>query len=264
MRLVSGREFTREDHDGGRRVAIISQSLARRYFQGRDPIGQELKLGAAASANPWLTVVGVVSDVTSFWFDENPRPIIYLPFSQNPLRTFYLAVRTSGDPMQAVGAVASEIKRSDKSLAVAKIKSLNQFINEQISGVRVAADFAFFLVIISLLLAITGVFGMTTISVTQRTREIGLRMAIGAQPRRVRAMVVVRSLKLVAIGIALGLPLSIATSASMASFLWGVGRFNLLAMAGQILLLVAVGLISSYVPAMRASTINPVQALQCE
>jgi putative ABC transport system permease protein len=262
IRVLNGRGFGKEDNVDGRPAVIISQRLAQRYFHDRDPIQQEIKLGPPTSKEPWLTIVGVVGDINGFWFEAEPQPMIYLPYTQNPKRTTYLAVRSSDDPMAVVGVVSNEVRKIDKNIAISLIKPLNEVITEQLSGVRVAADFSIGLVLTSLLLAMAGVYGMATFTVTQRTREIGVRMALGAKQRDVRMMTIKNALKLAMIGVAVGLPLSLALSISMASFLWGVGSFNAITLMGQILLLVIVGILGSYLPARRASRIEPVQALR--
>jgi putative ABC transport system permease protein len=263
IRVLNGRVFGKEDQAETRPVAVISQKLAKQYFSNRDPLEQQIKLRTAASADgPWLTIVGVVSDISGYWFEQGPQPMIYLPYTQNPRQTTYLAIRTSGDPSAFVGSVSNEVRKIDKNTAIAQIKPLNEVIAESLSGVRVAADFAVGLVITSLMLALAGVYGMATFSVTQRTREFGVRMALGAQQRDVRMMTMKSAFKLAMIGVGIGLPLSLGLSISMASFLFGVGKFNVISLAIQILLLVTIGLLGSYLPAKRASSIEPVQALR--
>lgn len=264
IRVLKGRGFGKEDTPDSRPVAVITQKLAQRYFQDRDPIQQEIKLGPPTSKEPWLTIVGVVGDINGFWFEPEPQPMLYLPHQQSPRRTTYFTVRSSGDPLAIAGAVSNEIRTIDKNVVISQIKPLNEVITEQLSGVRVAADFSIGLVLTSLLLALAGVYGMSTFTVTQRTREIGVRMALGARQRDVRMMTIKNALKLAMIGVALGLPLSLALSISMASFLFGVGSFNVVTLAGQILLLVVVGIMGSYIPAKRASSVEPVQALRHE
>jgi predicted permease len=264
IKVVKGRAFGEEDTLDGRPAAIISQKLAQQYFQDRDPIQQEIKMGPPTSKEPWLTIVGVVSDINGFWFDPEPQPMLYLPYQQTPKRTTYLTVRSSGDPLAIVGAVSNEVRNVDKNIAIADIKPLNNVITEHLSGVRVAADFSIGLVITSLLLALAGVYGMSSFTVTQRTREIGIRMALGARQRDVRMMTIKNAVKLAMIGVAFGLPLSLALSIAMASFLWGVGSLNFIALLGQVLLLVVVSILGSYIPAKRASDIEPVQALRHE
>jgi ABC-type antimicrobial peptide transport system permease subunit len=259
--VLNGRVFNAQDRVDSRPVAVISQKLAQQFFPGRDPIEKQIRMGTTPDA-PWLTIVGVVSDIGGYWFESAPQPMLYLPYPQSPRRTTYLAIRTTSDPMAIVSSATNEVRKIDKNIAIARIKSLNEVITESLSGVRVAADFAVGLVITSLLLALAGVYGMATFSVAQRTREIGVRMALGATQRSVRMMTIMSALKLATIGVAIGLPLSLALSISMASFLFGVGKFNLITLGFQILLLVTIGLLGSYVPARRASSIQPVQALR--
>jgi putative ABC transport system permease protein len=264
IQILKGRGFGNEDTLDSRPAAIITQKLAQRFFQDRDPIQQEIKLGPPTSKEPWLTIVGVVADINGFWFEPEPQPMIYLSHQQNPRRTTFLTVRSSNDPLAIVGAVSNEVRMTDKNIAISHIKPLNEVITEQLSGVRVAADFSIGLVLTALLLSLAGVYGMSSFTVTQRTREIGVRMALGARQRDVRMMTIKNALKLAMIGVAVGLPLSLALSIWMASFLWGVGSFNVITLLGQILLLVIVGIMGSYIPAKRASSIEPVQALRHE
>ena len=262
IKVLQGRGFGKEDTLDSRPVAIITQKLAQRYFPARDPVQQEIKLGPPTSKGPWLTIVGVAADINGFWFEPEPQPMLYLPHQQNPKRTTYLAVRSTADPLAMAGPVSNEIRSIDKNVVISQIKPLSEVITEQLSGVRVAADFSIGLVLTSLLLALVGVYGMATFTVTQRTREIGVRMALGARQRDVRLMTIKNALRLALIGVAVGLPLSLALSISMASFLWGVGSFNMITLLGQILLLVLVGILGSYIPAKRASSVEPVQALR--
>ncbi len=264
MHVLNGRLFGEEDRVDSRPVAVISEILAKRYFPGRDPLEQQIKLGTPTSNDPWVTIVGVVPDIARYWFEKGPAPMLYLPYTQNPKRTTYLTIRTTGDPTAIVGSASNEVRKVDKNIAIANIKSLREVITEALSGVRIAADFSVGLVITSLLLALAGVYGMATFSVAQRTREFGVRMALGATQRSVRMMTIKSALKLALIGVGIGLPLSLGLSISMASFLWGVGRFNPITLAVQILLLVFIGLLGSYLPAKRASSIQPVQALRQE
>jgi putative ABC transport system permease protein len=263
IHIIKGRGFGSEDQPDGRPTVIVSNKLAQLYFPGRDPLAQEIKMGTPTSNDPWMTVVGVANDISGYWFEQEPAPMLYLPYTQNPKRTTFLAIRTaSGDPMSVVPSVSNEIRKIDKDIAISYVKPLNEVITEQLSGVRVAADFSVGLVITALLLAMAGVYGMATFTVAQRTREIGVRMALGAKQRDVRMMTIKNALKLALIGVAIGLPLSLGLSISMASFLFGVGSFNVVTLAGQILLLVIVGILGSYLPAKRASSIEPVQALR--
>jgi putative ABC transport system permease protein len=262
VNALNGRLLGEEDRVDSRPVAVISDRLAKLFFPGRDPIEQQIKIGVAKESDPWVTIVGVVPDIARYWFEKGPAPMLYLPYTQNPKRTTYLTIRTTGDPLAIVGSASNEVRRVDKNIAIAKIKPLNEVITEGLSGVRIAADFAVGLVVISLLLALAGVYGMATFSVVQRTREFGVRMALGAQQRDVRMMTMKSAMKLALIGVCIGLPLSLALSISMASFLWGVGRFNVITLAVQILLLVTIGLLGSYLPAKRASSIQPIQALR--
>ena len=264
IQLLNGRELADQDDENARKVVVISEVLARKYFPNQDPIGQEIKIVSGSSSGAWLSIVGVVSNVNTFWFDQEPRPTFYVPYSQDPRPSMYVVARTSGDPVTGAAAVVNEVRQADQKLAVYDVKPMNDVITEHLAGVRIAVDLIILFSSVALILSATGVYGVVAFFVTQHTHEIGVRMALGALRRDVYAMVIKRGLMLVGIGIVLGLPLSFGLSIAMASFLFGVGAFNPLVIAGLAGLFVAIGVMSSFIPALRASTVDPVNALRYE
>jgi len=262
--IIKGRAFSASDVDGETRVAVISETLARRYFPNDDPIGWRVKVGAAESAAQWHTVVGVAGDVSRFMFDRETQPMLYLPNQQYPDRGAYLVVRASGAPMTAVPAVRAQIAALDDKLPLYEIKSHEQVIADQMAGLRQVAAWMGMFGALALALAAVGVYGVMAYAVSQRTREIGVRMALGARPRDVFRLIVGQALKLAALGLAIGLPVALALGKVMAGALFGVVALDPMTFVGFTLLLTAVALLAGYLPARRAMRVDPMVALRFE
>ncbi len=261
--IVKGRAFSGADGEDAPRVAVISEALARRYFPNEDPLGRRVKVGAAESA-PWHTVVGVAGDVSRFMFDRETQPILYLPNQQIPDRGAYFIVRVSGEPMSAVSAVRAQIAALDDKLPLFEIKSHEQAIDDDLAGLRLAAALMAMFGAMALALAGVGVYGVMAYAVSQRTREIGVRMALGAQPRDVLRLVVGQALKLAALGLAIGLPVALALGQLMAGALFGVVALDSMTFVVFTLLLTGVAALAGYLPARRAMRVAPLVALHYE
>ncbi|HEU0180063.1 MAG TPA: ABC transporter permease [Blastocatellia bacterium] len=261
--IVKGRAFSVTDEEDTPRVAVISEALARRYFPNEDPLGRRVKVGAAESA-PWHTIVGVAGDVSRFMFDRETQPILYLPNQQIPDRGAYFVVRTSGEPMSAVSAVRAQIAALDDKLPLFEIKSHEQAIADDLAGLRLAAALMAMFGAMALALAAVGVYGVMAYAVSQRTREIGVRLALGARPRDVFRLIVSQSLKLAALGLAIGLPVALALGRLMAGALFGVVALDPLTFVGFTLLLTGAALLAGYLPARRAMKVDPMVALRQE
>jgi putative ABC transport system permease protein len=261
--IVKGRAFSVTDEEDAPRVAVISEALARRYFPNKDPLGRRVKVGAAESA-PWHTIVGVAGDVSRFMFDRETQPILYLPNQQIPDRGAYFVVRASGEPMSAVSAVRAQIAALDDKLPLFEIKSHEQAIADELAGLRLAAALMSMFGAMALALAGVGVYGVMAYAVSRRTREIGVRLALGARPHDVFRLIVGQSLKLAALGLAIGLPVAFALGRLMAGALFGVVALDPLTFVGFTMLLTAVALLAGYLPARRAMKIDPMVALRCE
>jgi len=261
--IVKGRAFSGADGEDAPRVAVISEALARRYFPNEDPLGRRVKVGAAESA-PWHTVVGVAGDVSRFMFDRETQPILYLPNQQIPDRGAYFIVRVSGEPMSAVSAVRAQIAALDDKLPLFEIKSHEQAIDDDLAGLRLAAALMAMFGAMALALAGVGVYGVMAYAVSQRTCEIGVRMALGAQPRDVLRLVVGQALKLAALGLAIGLPVALALGQVMAGALFGVVALDPMTFVAFTLLLTGVATLAGYLPARRAMRVAPLVALHYE
>ena len=262
--LLKGRLFTDQDDVDTQPVALISETMLRRFFPNEDPIGKRVKIGPVGSNSPWLSIVGVVGDTKTFFFDREPRPIIYLSDMQSPWQRLYLTVRTQGDPKAAVTAIKEQIYQLDRDQPVSEIKTMDEAIDDNISGVRVAAGLMAFFGIIALILSAAGVYGVMSYTVTQRIHEIGVRMALGAGRGTVLRLIIRQGLSLVAIGLAIGIPAAFALNRFLTSILFSGAKFGVSTFVGITVVLVMAATFSSYLPARRAATVDPIRALRSE
>jgi putative ABC transport system permease protein len=262
--LREGREFTNADAADRPQVAIISESLARRFWPGESALGRHIKMGRDDEPSPWLTIAGVVSDVTYQIFDRNPPYAIYLPYQQQSYADTYLVVRTTSDPRGMIPAIRGSVASVDPDQPVYDAMTLERVISNAIVGLSYVAANMGILGLIALVLASVGVYGVMAYAVTERTHEIGVRLALGARPRDVMRMLISRGLVLTAIGIAIGLPLTFALARLLASLLFGVSATDLISFGGGAAALAGVALLACYFPARRAMRVDPMVALRYE
>jgi predicted permease len=243
-------------------VAVISESVARRYWQ--DPkraIGSVMHIGGYAF--PPMTVVGMAGDVKD-WFTGQGEETIYLANAQMPQRSMGLLLRTRIDPVKAAPAARRQLQSVDHNQPIYDIKSMEQLLDEQTSGVRLAAVMMGVFAIIALFLAVSGIYGVVAYSVAQRTQEIGVRMALGARAGNVRALVIGQALRLAALGLVIGVLVSYLAARLMSSMLYGVIDPDPYTFVGLAAILAASALLAGYFPARRATRIDPMVALRCE
>jgi len=262
--LRDGRVFRESDGADSERVAIISEDTARRYWPNSTALGRKIKLGAADSKEPWLTVVGVVENVRYNWFLTIERPAIYRPYTQVGRAWTYVALRTSGDPMALVAGVRHRIATLDAELPVFEAMTLEKVISESVLGLAYVAVMMTVLGAIALVLACVGVYGVMAYAVSERTREIGIRVALGAGRRDVLRMVIGRGVIVTGIGLSIGFVLSLALARLLASFIFGVSATDWQIFGGISLALAAAAITACYIPARRATGIDPVEALRYE
>jgi putative ABC transport system permease protein len=261
--LRDGRVFTDSDSDSTQPVAVISRSLAGRYFAGENPLGKKVQV-AGSKPEVWLTVVGIVEDVRYNWIQKDALPTLYRPYRQNPTYYTTVVLRTDDNPAKFTSAVRSKIAAIDPDLPIYEVKPLSQVITESIVGISYVAAMMAGIGIIALVLATVGVYGVMSYSVSERTHEMGIRMAMGASQGAINRLVVGNGMLLTAIGIAIGLPLAFALARALSSLLFGVTASDPFAFIGLPLILGAVAFLASYLPARRAVRIDPLTALRYE
>jgi putative ABC transport system permease protein len=261
--LRDGRAFTDSDADQTQRVAIISRSLAQQYFPGENPLGKKVNV-AADKSDVWLTVVGVVDDVRYNWIQKYDVPTLYRPYRQNPTHYTTVVLRTGGDPLSVVSAVRSKIAEIDPNLPIYQVKPLDVVITESIIGITYVAAMMAGIGIIALVLASVGVYGVMSYSVSERTHEMGIRMAMGASGSSIHRLVIGNGMLLTVIGIAIGLPLAFGLARALSSLLFGVSATDPFAFIGLPLILASVAALASYIPARRAVRVDPLTALRYE
>jgi len=265
-RLLAGRDFSGSDGWEAPPVAIISELTARRYWPGADPLGRRFRRSAEPTSDdaPWLTIVGIVSDVKQSWFDKEIRPALYLPYSQAPRPKMTILLRTSNDPMNLTGAARAQILAVDRDQPIDDIKTLARLFSDEMSPFRFAAALMLVFGAIALTLSAVGVYGVMSYAVSQRTHEIGVRIALGAQTGDVLRLIVGQGIRTAILGLAIGAPLALGLSRVMASRLFGVVALEYAVLFGFVALLGLVALLSSYLPARRATRVDPLIALKCE
>jgi putative ABC transport system permease protein len=260
--LRRGRLFSAQDDATAKRVILINEAFARRFLPGEEPIGLRLDLGGGEKEAQ--EIIGVVADVKNDDVDEAVDPIVYSPYAQNPWSTMSLVIRGTQDPTQLASAVRSEVQALDPNLPVSNIKPVRQMIDERISPKRLMTYILGVFALIALLLASVGIYGVMSYAVTQRTREIGVRMALGAQAVDVLKLVIRNGMAMALVGVAIGLAGAYALTRLLANLLFKVAPTDLVTFAAVSVSLIVVALIACYVPARRATKVDPLVALRYE
>jgi putative ABC transport system permease protein len=262
--LLKGRAFGEQDGPEAPPVAILSDSTARRFWPGEDPIGKRVKLGPSDADGPWMSIVGVVSDVKQYWFDREPRLTLYLPYRQSAGLRMWILIRTSGDPESLVAAARAQVSGLDKDQPIFEVRTLAEVVRQSVAFVRISAALMVSLGSLALLLSALGVYGVMSHHVSQRTREIGIRLAVGASRSEILRLIVRQALKLTAVGLAVGLPLAVALTRLMTSALFGVVQPDVVGLVGIALGLAGVAVFASFLPARKAAGVDPLIALRHE
>ncbi|MDQ3805394.1 MAG: ABC transporter permease, partial [Acidobacteriota bacterium] len=266
--VLRGRAFAESDTAEAPRVMVVSRAMAERHWPGEDAVGKRLKVGPPDSPNPWATIVGVVGDVRHGELSNEMEPEMYAPYAQE-WRGFTsprdLVVRTSaGDPLSLAAAVREAVWSVDKEQPVSNARTMEQVLSESVSRQRLHMLLLGTLAGLALALAALGVYGVMSYAVAQRTHEIGVRMALGAQARDILRMVVGQGMLLGLAGVAAGLAGAFALTRLMASLLYGVTATDPPVYAAVALLITGVALLACYLPARRATRVDPMEALRHE
>jgi putative ABC transport system permease protein len=265
--LMRGRFFTDKDKDAAH-VIIINEEMAKHYFPQQDPIGKRLQTGDPDPKAPWETIVGVVGNVKYSGLDSPPTPQLYVPFNSADwlgwAHSMYLAVRTSGNPSSLVPDIRHALGSLDKDIPLANVASMDQLLEKSVAEQRFRTWLLGGFAALALLLASVGIYAVISYSVGQRTREIGIRMALGARPQDVLRLVLSQAAGLAAIGVLIGMVGAFALTRTMSSLLFSVSASDPMSFAGACLILISVALLASFIPARRATKVNPVAALRYE
>jgi len=267
IQLVQGRQFAEQDRLDSPAVAVISETMARRHWPGEDPLGKRITPGSPTSTDPddWITIVGVAKDVRQFGLDAEPRPQMYLTYVQAGFfAPRHLVVRTEVEPLSLAGTVRKTVWEVDKDQPVSNISTMEDVLSESIARQRFSMLLLGIFAAVALVLAAVGIYGVMSYTMAQRTHEIGIRMALGAQRRDVLKLAVGQGLKLVLIGVAVGLALALALTRVMSSLLFGVSATDPATLITISLVLISVALLASYIPARRATKVDPMIALRYE
>ncbi len=262
--LRQGRLLSDQDGPNAPPVVVISETMAHQNWPDQNPLGKHIQMGRPEAAQPLRTIVGVVGDVQPVPLDHNPAPTAYLPFAQQPESTSAFVVRTSGDPQALVGAINTQLRAVDAEQPAYDVRSLEQVVSDGLSGIESSARMMLTFAICALILAAAGIFAVMAYSVTQRTHEIGVRVALGARRLDMLALVVGGAMKMAAIGLGIGLLLALLLTRALSSVLFGVVQIDIVTFALLTFLLALVAALAAYIPARWAMNVDPVVALRYE
>ncbi|MGH7553555.1 MAG: ADOP family duplicated permease [Longimicrobiales bacterium] len=262
--LLMGRDVGQQDLREGLQVAIVNQAMVRRYWANEDPIGKRFKFGDLESDNPWITVIGVAGDARRTAPDRDARPSAYMPHTQLPVGGMMLLIRSNTDPLRLAAPIREAVRALDSSQPVAQISTLESMLAERLAQRRLTTLLAGLFSAVAILLALVGVYGVLSYAVAQSTREIGVRIALGAEVRDVMRMVFRRVSVLLTGGLGLGLLGALLATRALGSLLYGVGVLDPVTFALAPLLLGAVALFACYLPARKATMVDPAVALRAE
>jgi putative ABC transport system permease protein len=262
--LRQGRFLSDTDGPDQPQVAVVDQGFVQRFFPGHDPLGKLIKIGAEDSKTPWAQIVGVVGDVHYEPYDRQEMPTVYMPYQQSPTDLVFLTIRTNRDPSSYAAAARAQIARIDPDQPVFDITPFQKVIENHLLGLSYVATMMTLMGVIALLLASIGVYGVMAYAVTERTHEIGVRLALGAQPREVLRLVLRRGLILTFVGLIIGLPIAFGVAQLMSNIIYGVSAADLLTFGGIGALMCIITFLACYIPARRAMQVDPMIALRYE
>ena len=264
MPIVAGRDFSAEDNEDAPKAAIINQSAAARLWPGQTAVGRQLSVAWSGTTTVPLTVIGVVRDARIFGDPPSPRPELYVPFSQDPRSAMSLVIHTSRPPLGFASAISDVLHSFDRAATVSDVQTMDQIVTDSVASQRFNARLFSILGALALILAVIGIYGVISYGVAQRTHEIGIRIALGAQRRDVLLIVIRGGLLLAAFGIAAGIAAALALTRFLSAFLYGVTPTDPFTFAAMAILLLLTALAACYIPARRATRVDPLTALRHE
>jgi putative ABC transport system permease protein len=262
--LLAGRDFDAYDLPGSQQVAIVSRGFAQRFLPGENPLGKRIKQSGPGFGDHWMQIVGVVGNVKFLGLAADTEAAYYMPHAQSGGSRLFLVVRAKGDAAAFAGPIRSAVQSIDPEVTLAQTSTMEEALDQSITLPRFDAALLALFAGIALALAAVGIYGLIAYSVAQRTREIGVRMALGANRRQVVAMILRQAIVLAAMGVALGLAGAIGLSRFLETMLFGVGTTDAVTFAGAAGLLILMALAATFAPARRATQISPVEALRYE
>jgi predicted permease len=261
--LISGRYFDERDSTDSAKVAIVDEGFRDHFLPGQDPIGKRLKLGTQTSDAPWITIVGLVKSVKQYGLDAQPRITCYFANSQFTRSNMYFVVRAA-QTAGLLNAVAGEVRALDPELPLYEVNTMEQRVTGSLGRRRFSMVMLGGFAVLALVLAVIGIYGVVSYSVAQRTHELGIRMALGASPADVFRLVMRQGMALTVAGVALGVGGALLLTRLMASLLYGVESSDPMTFASVAVLLTAVALLAQFIPALRATQVDPILALRHE
>ncbi len=264
IRLMQGRRLDQNDTPDSTRVCLISQALARQYFPGRDPLGKRIRFGGYEEDSPWWTIVGVTSDIRHGWEHRTSRPTFYLPYQQAPDARFDVLVETKGDPDALIPGVRSIVRRIDPQQPIYGAMTLKRLFEINVFGMEYLAGLMTLFGALALVLATVGIYSVIAFAVAERTHEIAVRIALGAAKSNVLWLSLKRALNLFVAGVPIGLLLAVGLARVIGSLIYGVSTTDMDAISIAVLALAGAGLVASYIPARRATKVDPMEALRYE
>jgi len=264
IQMVRGEQFSDRDTADVQGVAIINDVAANKYWPGEEPLGKKIKRGRAESKNPWVTIVGIVASGNQNSLREVAQPEIYTPYLQNTTPKFTLVARTSSHPSTIVPSIRKEVWATDRELPVSNMQLMDELISNSVAQPRFYVILLSVFAGLALVLAAVGVYGVMSYSVTLRTRDIGLRMALGARPVDIFKHTLGQALVLALIGLGIGILLAITSTRVMSSLLYEISTTDPRTLGATAIILLVVALLASYLPARRATKVDPMVALRHE
>jgi putative ABC transport system permease protein len=265
--ILKGRDFEERDEHKSMPVIIVTESFARQFFPGEDPIGKRIQPGISTWDDEKSTmreIVGMVADIRSRTLDTEPKPAYYLPQSQVPFTQLIAVVKSGNDPKSLAGSITREVSALDVELPVFGVKTMGEYISSSVAAPRFNTTLLSIFAAVALLLTIIGLYGVMSYSVAQRRNEIGIRMALGAQTRDVLGLIIKDGLKMVSLGLVLGIAGALALTRLLATLVFGVTIHDPVTFVVIAALLSMVAMLACYVPAWRATRVDPLEALRCE
>jgi predicted permease len=264
--IVAGRDFTEADNDAAPRVIAVNESFARRFLPGRNPIGQRIKISLSTTEKetPWREVVAVVRDFKQLTLDEAPRPADFVPYAQGLISPIYLVIRTTGAPAPVIDEIRGAVSKKDRELALYDVRTLEEYVDRSVASPRFQTLLIALFALLALVLTAVGLYGVVAYGVAQRTREFGIRLALGARPQQLRRLVLRNAMRLAAAGVAIGVAGAAVAARLLAAALYGVHPLDPATFAAVAATLFAVALVASFIPARRATRVDPMLALRAE